>query len=426
MFNPITAIITVLLVILSAVLPRKYRLVPFIVAACFVPTDQRVIIGGLDFTVLRMLIVAIALRIWLRSETVPIRWNRFDYMLLAWIACGSFIYSLQMASTAAVINRCGAMFDLIGTYWICRQCVHSWDDIKFCIKVFAICICVFFPFVAQEWIIQKTPFEVLGRLSEKIREGRHRCQGSFDNAIAMGLFWSSLVPLFINMFVINEKKMLYCCAVILSVFCVVASASATPVMVLLLTLPLFALFKWRYYYKPFVTVLLGVLLCLHVIMGAPVWHLMARASVVVGGATGWHRAHLVDMAIRHFGEWALLGTRDTAHWGYGMQDVANQYILEGVRGGFITLALFVVMLFTAIKTPLKFSQNAVQKNLQLLAWAICVSMIAHCIAFAAYGYYGQVGMLLYLNYAFVGFIYEISTSPSAEGQLSLLRNIRVR
>jgi len=68
----------------------------------------------------------------------------------------------------------------------------------------------------------------------------------------------------------------------------------------------------------------------------------------------------------------------------------------------------------------------VQKDQRLLAWAIGISMVGHCLGMIGSGYFEQHGVLLYLNFAFVGFIYEISTSPSAEGQLSLLRNIRVR
>jgi len=413
MLNQSTAIITVLLAILSVVLPRKYRLVPFITAACFVPTDQRIIIGGLDFTVLRVLIVITALRIWLRGEIVLIRWNRFDYILLSWITCGAIVFSLQMANMAAVINRCGVMFDLVGCYWLCRQCVRSWTDIKLTLMIFAICVCGLVPFVANEWITGQNPFAALGRVSTWVRGERYRCQASFVHAIAMGLFWATLIPLFLSVGIIDRRRILYWGAAILGVFCVAASASATPLMVLLLILPLFVLFKWRHYSKVFVKVVLGVLLCLHIIMEASVWHLIARSSVLVGGATGWHRAHLIDETIRHFGEWALLGARSTAHWGYGLGDVTNQYILEGVRGGFITLAFFVWMLFTAIKTSLKFSQSAIQKDQQLLAWGICVSTIAHCIAFSGYAYFGQNQMLLYLHYAFVGFIYEITADSKS-------------
>jgi hypothetical protein len=36
----------------------------------------------------------------------------------------------------------------------------------------------------------------------------------------------------------------------------------------------------------------------------------------------------------------LLGTRDTRSWGLGLEDVTNQYILEGKAAGF-TLVCFV-------------------------------------------------------------------------------------
>ena len=72
----LTLVITLLLSGTILVVPRKYLLLPFALAACWAPADQRIMIQTLDFHVLQILILVGAARLWLYGEVVPIRWNR--------------------------------------------------------------------------------------------------------------------------------------------------------------------------------------------------------------------------------------------------------------------------------------------------------------------------------------------------------------
>ena len=60
--------------------------------------------------------------------------------------------------------------------------------------------------------------------------------------------------------------------------------------------------------------------------------LMARVDVF-GGSTGWHRAWLIDTAVKHFSEWWLLGIKNSGVWDPLLADVTNQYLVEGFDGG---------------------------------------------------------------------------------------------
>jgi len=75
MISQATIVITVFLGILTFVVPKKYFLLPFILAACFVPADQRVIIFDLDFTPLWILVLVGFLWLLLRGEVRTIKWN---------------------------------------------------------------------------------------------------------------------------------------------------------------------------------------------------------------------------------------------------------------------------------------------------------------------------------------------------------------
>jgi hypothetical protein len=400
-----TILITVLLAILLFVVPRKYFLLPFILAACFVPADQRAIIFDLDFTPLRMLVLVGFFRTILWGERLIFKWNRFDKLVLAWAICGAVIYLIQWAHMGALIYKCGVLFDTIGLYWLFRINISSWDDIKLATKVFAVCSLVLAVLVGLEWATGQNPFTVLGRVETLVRKGRYRCQASFPHSIILGLFWATLVPLFIGFARQDKSKLLLWSAVGASAFIAAATASSTPVLTLLFVLIILCGYRWREYTVCAGWGLFASLVALHIVMQAPVWHLISRIGVV-GGSTGWHRFILIDKAITHFGEWAFLGCRTTAHWGQGLRDVTNQYILEGVRGGFVTLALFLVMIYMALRILLRLSLQKKEHKQQFLAWCLFVAIIGHCVAFLGVSYFGQIMMWWYMILAMVGCLYE--------------------
>jgi hypothetical protein len=398
-----TILISVLLAALLFVVPRKYFLLPFILAACFVPADQRVIIFDLDFTPLRMLVLVGFFRTILWGERLTFKWNRFDKLVLAWVICGAVIYVIQWADMRALTYKCGVLFDVIGLYWLFRINIRSWVDIKLATKVFAVCSLVLAVLVGLEWATGRNPFVVLGRVKTVVREGRYRCQASFPHAIMLGLFWATLVPLFIGFARQDKSKLLFWSAAGASAFIAAATASSTPILTLLFVLIILCGYRWREYTACAGWGLFASLVALHIVMQAPVWHLISRIGVV-GGSTGWHRFNLIDQAINHFGEWLFLGCRSTAHWGPGLRDVTNHYIREGVNGGFVTLALLLVMIYMALRTILHLSIQHQQPKQRFLAWCLFVAILGHCVAFLGVSYFGQIMILLYLNFAIVGSI----------------------
>ncbi len=405
MISQVTVIITVFLGILTFVVPKKYFLLPFILAACFVPADQRVIIFDLDFTPLRMLVLVGFFRTILLGERLTFKWNLFDKLVLVWAICGAFIYIIQWADMRALIYKCGVLFDVIGLYWLFRINISSWGDIKYATKVFAVCSLVLAVLIGLEWATGRNPFVVLGRVETVVREGRYRCQASFPHAIMLGLFWATLVPLFIGFARQDKQKLMLWSAVGASVFITAATASSTPILTLLFVLIILCVYKWREYTACAGWGLFASLIALHIVMQAPVWHLISRIGVV-GGSTGWHRFYLIDQAINHFGEWMFLGCRSTAHWGRGLSDVTNHYIREGVSGGFVTLALLLVMLYMALRTLLRLSLPSRKHKQQFLAWCLFVAILGHCVAFFGVSYFGQITMLLYMTLAMVSFLSE--------------------
>jgi hypothetical protein len=123
----------------------------------------------------------------------------------------------------------------------------------------------------------------------------------------------------------------------------------------------------------------------------------------------------MDAAVKEFWDWWLFGYGDlgpqwhTKYWSYTyatFTDVTNQYILEGVRGGFFTMLLFVWLCFKVIKVLGAFSISRTRLAEQWLWWGFTVMMIAHCVTFLSVTYFGQITMLFYLTIAVAAFTYD--------------------
>jgi len=401
-----TLLITVALAIMTFVIPRRYLLLPYIIGACFTPADQTVMLGELNFQVLRVLVVVGMLRLALRGEIIAIRWNRFDKLILAWFVVGSMIYVAQWMSLGAVINRCGRLIEWLCLYWVFRQSVRSWEDLRFAYVALGFCAVVMLPFVVLEWVQGANPFAVLGRVVTDIREENYRCQATFPHSIMMGLFWATLVPLFVGFArqQVRYRWVLWA-AVVASTLMIWMTASSTPILTVAAVGALLLAFPLRHYTGTAAWGVVALVIALQCVMKAPVWHLIARVGVV-SGSTGWHRFHLIDAAIRNFRDWMFLGTRNTGAWGWGLEDVTNQYILEGVRGGFLTLVLFCAILFVGARAVLRLSLRSRDRSESYLAWGLFVTIIAHGLSFIGVAYFGQISMIWYLLLAGVAFAYR--------------------
>ena len=411
-----TIAFTVVLSLMTLIVPKRYFLLPFIVTACFVPADQRILIFELDFTPLRILVAVGLLRTVCDGDNARLKFNSFDKLVVTWAVCGAIIYFLRWGTFGAIIYKCGVLFDAIGMYWLFRKNVTSLDDIKHIGRILAVCSLVMVVLVAIEWTSGQNPFVVLGRVGTVTRDGEFRCQASFPHSIMLGLFWATTIPLFVGLWKAKDSHWLYPAAVAAGVFIIIATRSSTPLLTLLIVVGFLFMFRYRHYGRRAAWCMLGITVALHIVMKAPVWHLIARINMI-GGSTGWHRYHLINEAVNHMSEWAILGTKGTAHWGWGLQDLTNQYVLEGVRGGMITLILFIVILVRATAKVGAASLRRISPGHQWLLWGICVSILGHCVSFMGVSYFGQIIFLLYLTFAIVGWVFSDSKELRLEEAL---------
>lgn len=409
--HPVGLAMILSLGIATLLVPRKYASIPILLTMCLIPAGQRFIIGGLDFNFVRVIVLFGWMRLVIRSEIGGFTWRWIDGVLVAWAVSSTIVYSLQWGSTSAFVNRLGFSFDALGGYFFLRCLVKTWEDVVRLAVAMIMCSFIVAGFFAVEKATGRNMFSVMGGVPEvtAVRNGRLRCQGAFSHPILAGCFWAAAMPMIASLYWAAPKwKHLAVGGIVASLAIVFLSSSSTPVMATAAAIFGASMFYLRHYLGFIRLSVVGILFALHWVMNKPVWHLIARIDIV-GGSTGWHRYNLVDNAIRHFDEWALTGVRSTAHWGWGLQDVTNQYVLEGVRGGVWTLALFlatIVLAFVCISKAARRVENDRAKI--ALVWGIGVSLFVHCMSFIAVSYFGQSTMLWYLTLAMAACVADLT------------------
>jgi hypothetical protein len=410
--HPLGLVAVVVLGVVTLMLPRRYAVIPFLLMACFISARQRLVVFTLDFSLLRIMVIFGWVRFFMRGEYKGFSWHPLDYVLIAWVAAGMFAATIRVGTSTMLVNQLGGAFDAVGMYFLFRTLVNGFRDVRTIALAFAI---ISVP-VAAAFLVENATghnmFSVFGGVPENtlIREGKLRCQGAFAHPIMAGCFWASVIPIMAARWWCSGKATAVL-GVSMASLVVLLTASSTPVAGVLVVLVGAAVFPFRRWMRLIRWGLALVLLGLHLVMKAPVWHLIARIDLV-GGSTGWHRYQLIDRSIKRFGEWWLLGTDSTAHWGHITTDITNQYVLEGVSGGIVTLVLFVAMIVFAYKGVGTLCRIYRRSHPRLiLSWAFGVSLLAHTMMFMAVSYFGQIIVVWYLLLAMIASTASLPEPP---------------
>ena len=390
--HPVGASVLFLSLLAMLLLPRKYAIVPLLLLLAMIPSAQRISLATLDFTLIRLLILGGLARVTLRSEWAGFSLRAADYLVLGWAVVGVVTFGIQLGTPSAAITRGGYMIDAAGGYFLGRALIRDLPALKQTIvwlAIIAVPVAIFF-FV--ERATGRNLFATFGGVPETtmIRQGRLRCQGPFSHPIMAGVFWASLLPLFGGLcLAFPRARIALLVGGLASLTIIVNTASSTPVMAVIVGGGALFLYYARWSTPYIRWSIIAVIPVLHFVMDKGVHHLLARINVV-GGSTGWHRYHLMDKAMKNIDEWFLVGVSYTGHWGWGLIDVTNQYVLEGVRGGILTLGLFsawLIVIFVYLSRAIRSTAIASHR---IILWACGAVLFTHCLNFIAVSYFGQM------------------------------------
>lgn len=402
-------IITIVLCSTVLVLPRRYAFVPPFIATCYITQGQVLDIAGANFTALRLVFLFSFIRVLLRKELQQIEFILMDKIFILWVSSATVIYIILWQTQSAFIYKMGVAYDAILIYFFFRSVFRDLEDVKRAIPIMAVLIVPLAILMLYERFGLKNVFSYFGGVPDTpiFDRVRTRAEGAFRHPILAGSVASCLFPMFMGMWFFNKKKSVL--GLMAAGAMIIAANSSGPVMSVIFAIFAMAIWPMHAHMRIIRWGIAASLVALHFVMTAPVWYIIARLSLITGG-TGWHRSYLIDRAICYFDDWWLLGTKETSHWMptkliiYDAADITNFFIAQGVRGGLLTLILFIALFVFAFSNIGKTIKNTDKSEFisLIFVWSIGASLFAHMVSFISVSYFDQSIVFFYLTLALIG------------------------
>ena len=391
---------------------RRVATLAFFLFSVFVSVNQRVVVTGLDFDFIRILVLVTLFRIVIRGELGNFKFRVQDGILIAFVVSSSIAMVVRVG-VPGLENRLGFALTSIGIYFAMRTLIRGKEDLVFLAKPLVLAMIPLTVFFMIEKATGRNPFAFLGGVPELtvVRSGRLRCQGAFAHPIVAGVFFAMLVPYLVGISLMNSRRAApFLAGVGMCVLIIFATSSSTPVSALILGLIGWMFWKVRWQLSSVRWLAVVLLLFLHFAMEKGVWHLLARIDFV-GGSTGWHRYHLIERAIANLDEWFLIGLNSTGHWGPGLYDVTNQFVLEGINGGLVSVILLIAIIVTSFVSVSRSLRAAAGTDTAYLIFGFGVMMFVHVCVFLSLSYFGQMTLLWFFTIAAIESLAEENSEP---------------
>jgi hypothetical protein len=397
--NPLALLFLVAMCLVVLCASRHIAVCAVLVTAAFIPLGQQFVFAGLHLYFLRILILAGVCRLLTRHEARGYKLETVDKLFVAWAMTGMICGILRGPSAETF----GAVYDSLGVYFLIRILTRDATDILAHLKTLVVVSVAMAFCMAWETLSHHNVFHVLGGVPEIASERyeRFRAQGPFRHAILAGTFGATLFPLMIGLWFNGGRfKRLAIAGAVSSLVITVSSASSGPLMSLLTSVLGMGLWSMRMRMHVVRRSILFLFIALALLMNAPVWYLIGRVSELTGG-TGWYRSFLIEQAIKHFGEWWLIGSSHTAHWSpwqsnilafdRGQMDITNHYIVQGLNGGVLMLSLFLAIIVNELRIVGRTVRARVELPIhERLVWGFGVALVSHCMAFISVSYFDQI------------------------------------
>lgn len=394
--HPLAALI--LLPTLVAILIVQRRNLPWVIlpALVFVAGGQRLVLGGVDFGVLRLIGLFAMLRFGIRAEMSKVRWTTIDVMALGFAFVPTICIVLR-GDMFKLMAALGMGFDFVSMYVIGRICLTdfvAWRRLVLGMALLSIPIAIS---LAIEKATARNMFAVFGGIPEitPVRDGKLRAQGAFAHPILAGAWFSAFIPLLVGIWrgrPVPTVRYAVAVGVACSIIVIFSVDSATAVSGLLAAGIGLAFFRYQSilaYWKW----LLPIAFFIHVFSQNGLHGLMFARVSLVSGATGHHRYRLYDAWLDRFTEWFLIGSNGTSHWGWHLFDVTSEYILAAVRGGMLGLVCLIAIQCLAIK-HLSAARKRMSRAESTLAFHITLAVLVQMFMFLAVSYFGQIVFLM--------------------------------
>jgi hypothetical protein len=389
--HPLIAVYLLLAMVLVVCLPRRMAIAPFLFVFFTIPIGQVVVLGPFHFTALRFLILAgLARRVF--SRRLPSdRFGWIDWAVVLWSISAAVCACLEWKETGELVRQTGGLLDTLGGFLVVRYLIPDGETVRRTVKTLAAICTVFAMTMVLEQVKHINVFGLLGGMPTDVavRNGQIR-SGATLGYLYAGAFAGVLIPLFVWLWKQEKSRLAAGAGFIAATVMVITTHSSTSLLALGGSIFGLAFWPLRNRMRIIRWGLVCILIVLHMVMKAPVWALIQRIDLT-GSSSGSQRYLLVDMTIRHFTDWWLLGTKAYVDWGFSTWDLCNQFVAVALTGGLLTLILYIAIFqrgFSLIGTARKLVVGDREK--EWFVWCLGASLFATVVAHFGINYMAQL------------------------------------
>ena len=400
--NPLVLLCVLLAGVLILAFPRSRAIAPLLAIGILIPTDQVVVVAGLHFPMLRVLaLFGFARLFWAkfvqRERILSGGTNGIDVALVILTVVTAVNGILLWRAGGEAVFQLGRLYTTFGVYFLLRYLIRDEEDVKCAIRALAFVTIVVAGFMVHERMTGHNPFyAILGGARAKVygtameRAAAYRATGCFGHPLLAGSFGGFMAPLFVAWWwKVRKERIFAALAVAAAIVIPFTTGTSTSLFALLGGIVALLLWPLRRRMRTIRWSVVIVLVSLHMVMKAPVWHLISRMQLSEGSSSD-HRYELVNQCILHFWDWALIGTKDYASWGWMMWDLCNQYVATADTAGLIPLVALVAMLVYGFKYAGRARRfYAGDRRQERFIWAISAALFANVVAFMGVSYFDQ-------------------------------------
>jgi len=400
--NPAVLVAVLMAGIAMWLLPRPKAIIPFLAAGILIPMDQIIVVGGLHFPMLRVLVLfgfmrMIGAKLSGGEKVLSGGMNAIDKALIALMVFTAVDSVLLWRAWGEVVFQFGILYTAFGVYFLLRYLIRDEEDVRRALRVLAWVTVVIAGFMVYEYFTRRNLiYAILGGSraflqNASVRGNDVRATGPFGHPILAGTFGGFMAPLFVGWWKKEQRDRIFAgLGGVASAVIPFSVGSSTALFALLAGVSALCMWSLRNHVRMICWGVVGMIVSLDMVMKSPVWHLIARVHLA-DGSSSYHRYELVNQCILHFWDWALIGTKNFGSWGWGMGDLANQYVGTADTAGLIPLIAFISLLVFGFKYVGKARQHyETDRQQEFFLWAIGSSLFANAVAFLGISYWDQI------------------------------------
>lgn len=434
----LTLAIAVGLSLLVLCLSPVFALVVYVASILLYPDYLVVQIGTVDLWLCRIVGTVLLCRCLASSHIKrDFRWNKIDTWVTVFIG---FLFIVRLVTVRTpflqTFERLSGLviIDLLFSYLVFRFCIRDKEGLTTFVKWIAITVLIpltllgfieacsgWAPFIALK---KYTPWYNPGELRMPGRFGLERAVGPFGHPIMFGTGLAMFLPL---VYALRHDRRWRSWALFLSGLAIAGaliSLSSGPFVTVTIMIGCLALETRKHWIKPAIVVFVVGCMMVHVISTRPFYHVLLARMNPLGG-TSWHRAKLIDLAIRDFGKWWLVGYRDRdPGWGPELggdyTDITNHYIVVGVQAGLLAVILFWAVFAVALRELQRVLRVSMDREIKAWAWAVGTIIVALMVSFFGCTLFDQTKSFFFGILGLAGSLSNIASRRSLRDDKNLV------